>query len=136
MRSRAAGRWILRSRAAGRWAIPRWAIRSSGRVLRCGVLAARVSVPDGLAVLACYRYAPPRRRVHSGPPGQLTGQLRVDRPESATSPGVSDVPSNVDKGTVMLIRAAGRPAALPVAMVPWPDRQDLRHGRRGQGTGR
>jgi hypothetical protein len=43
--------------------------------------AAGASVPDGVAVLAYYRYAPSGRRVRSGRPGQLTGQFRVDRPE-------------------------------------------------------
>jgi hypothetical protein len=43
--------------------------------------AGRASVPDGLAVLAYYRYAPPRRRVYSGRLGQFTSQVRVDRPE-------------------------------------------------------
>jgi hypothetical protein len=107
MRPRAVRGGLMWSRAVGRWVIPCWpilvwAVRPSGRVagligrvagligrvagpigrlLWCGTPAAGASVPDGLAVLAYYRYAPPGRRVRSGRPGQLTGQLRVDRPE-------------------------------------------------------
>ena len=96
MRPRAVRGGLMWSRAVGRWVIPCWpilvwAVRPSGRVagligrvagpigrlLWCGTPAAGASVPDGLAVLAYYRYAPPGRRVRSGRPGQL----RVDRPE-------------------------------------------------------
>ena len=109
MRPWAGRRWPIPRWPIPRWPILRWAFRSGGRrlgcggrllgsggrllgcggrrlgsggrVLGCGVPAACASVPDGLAVLACYRYAPPRGGVCSGRPGQLTGQLRVDRPE-------------------------------------------------------